>query len=651
MRDGLNNTVPDSVPESNPEPVPYIRRLWLGGLPCLLLIAATLYFFPLSVLNLTGLALMVVAVSWCLYQYFLPLHLIRRHAMLEHVTSDNSVLRRWLWNGLWSRFLLILWSLVLALTVLILLNGFSDAQWLLLLTSIPLMLLLVPAGLRLAGQESGARYHFPLALRVSVYLTISVTTLGLIVLQLLGDGVEDTRHLTLLQLVSQSWSGALQTAGVREIGWLLGIEAVVNDAIWYLMQQASSLSDQSAVLKLLAWLVFLLFITLQAAVFWFVLGGAISWLMGSGFSRDRLLQGAHPARTFAAGVFALGVLTYLLTQPGVSGFINVLADRSIQSLPIPPVDPCVQQLPKELAALTTSSAQVVSASTAELQQQLLTQMDNRLDAAFRLAQPAVEKYLDWNFSLSGQYAQLIFMAGAVAGSGMDRSNTATLQQGIEQRFGDYTADKIDEYVGAALVPELLQTQTVLQQQFAAGAEQIYLQQALFVEEQLSNSTCLQLELPAMATPDLVNKSAVGVGPVVGLVAARIAARSSARVGANVLTRNATKRAVSAGAAKVASKTVQSSGASGLGLTCGPLAPVCVPALFVATWIGTDLLINEIDESINRADMRAELLAALDAEKQRLRDEYQAVLNAGAAQLMADVSIYREQRFRILEQGI
>lgn len=647
MQDAINNTALETDTGRTPDN----RRLWLAGLPCLLLIVVTLYFFPLSVLNLPGLALMLTGLSWCLYRYFLPMHLIRRHAMLEHVTSHDSVLRRWLWNGLWSKLFLFAWSLVLAFTVLILLNDFSDAQWLLLLASVPLMLMLVPAGLRLAGSESGARYHFPLALRVAAYLTIAITALGLIALQLLGEGVEDTRHLTLLQLVSQSWSGAVEAASVREIGWLLGAQAVINDSVWYLMQQASSLSEQSVTFKLTAWLVFLLFITFKAAVFWFVLAGALSWLMASRYHEDHLLKGANPGRTFVTGVCVLSMFSYLMMQPGVMGFMNVLADRSIQALPIPAVDPCVRQLPQEIAQVETRSAQLLNVSGTDLQNRLQAQLDTKLDAAFALAEPAVDKYLDWNFSLTGQYAQLLFLAQAVAETGMDRSNTNSLQQGIEQRFSGYTSSKIDEYVGAALAPELQQTRVLMQELFTAGAQQVYLQQATYIEDQLNASDCLKLELPAMPMPDLVHKSAVGVGPVAGLVVAGIAARGSARVGANVLTRNATKRAVSAGAAKVATKTAQSSGMSSLGLGCGPLAPVCMPALFIATWLGTDLLINEIDESINRTALRAEMLAALEAEKLRLKSEYQFVLAAGTNQLMADISSYREQRFRILDQGI
>jgi hypothetical protein len=626
------------------------RKLWLWGFPCLLILLAILYVFPLSGLNLPGLVVMTLGLSWCLYQYFLPLHLIRRHALLEHVTSHDSVLRRWLWNGFWSKLLLFAWSLTLALAVLIVVSGFSLAQWWLLLASVPLMLLLVPVGLRLAGSEAGARYHFPLALRVAVYLTIAVSTLGLITLQLMGEGVEDIRHLSLLQVMSQSWSGALESTAARQISWLLGVEAVINDAVWYLMQQASSLSAQSAALKLLAWIMFLFFVALQAAVVWFVLAGLLSWIVARHYNEHQLLKGANPARAFVTGVCLLALLSYLVAQPGVAGFINAVADRSLQTLPIPARDPCLQQRPLALAQVQANSAQVMSTASAAQLRQLQLHLDGGVDEAFALAEPAVERYLDWNFSLTGQYTQLLFLAQAVVQAGTERNSSNTLQQGIEQQFSSYTGSKIDEYVNAAMAQQLQQLRVVMQDQFKVGAQQLFVQQALYVEQQLSASHCLQLELPALQMPELVYKSAVGVGPVAGLVVAGIAARGGARVGANVLTRNAGKRAVSAGAAKVITKTAQSSGMGGLGLTCGPLAPVCVPALFVATWLSTDLLINEIDESVNRSALRRDMLAALEMEKLRIKAEYTAIFARGMSELQAVLEAYQVQRFEILRDG-
>ncbi|MDP1930496.1 MAG: hypothetical protein Q8L60_03455 [Gammaproteobacteria bacterium] len=624
-----------------------LRRLWLRGFPCLLLLQAALYFFRLSVVNLLGLAVMVTLLSWCLYQYFLPLHLVRRHALLEHLTSQDSRLRRWLWNGFWAKAWLLFWSLFLALTVLILLSEFSQAQWLLLVASVPLMLCLVPLGLRLTGSESKAPYHFLLALRVAVYLTIAASTIGLIVLHLFGEGVVDNRHLTLLQLVAQSWSGAIETTAIREIGWLMGTEAVINDSVWYLMQQATTLSEQSAALKLAAWIVFLLFVTLQAAAFWFVLAGVLSWVMPNRARHDRLLEGANPGRAFGIGVCTLIVFTYLLTLPGISGFVSAMADRSMRAFAPPAPDACLRQLPQELALVETNSAHAMSTASAALLQQLQARMDSNLDSAFALAVPAVEDYLDWNYSLKGQYAQLVFLGQSVVAAGLGSNSTDNLLQRIEQRLSSHMSAKIDEYVGETLAPRLQLTGTLTQRQFRADAEQFYLRQASYVEELVANSDCLKLELPALSMPDLVHKSAVGIGPVAGLIATRVAARG----GAKVLSGNATKRAVNATAAKVAAKATQSAAASGLGLGCGPFAGACMPLLFAATWLGTDLMVNEIDETLNRETLREELLAALEVEKLRIKAEYNTIFETGMSQLLVDFDAHKEQRFQILRDGL
>jgi hypothetical protein len=155
----------------------------------------------------------------------------------------------------------------------------------------------------------------------------------------------------------------------------------------------------------------------------------------------------------------------------------------------------------------------------------------------------------------------------------------------------------------------------------------------------------------MGMPELINKSAVGMGPVLGLLAGRLAVRGGAQVGVKVLTRNASKRVASASVAKVSGKMLQSAGTSSLGLSCGAVAPVCAPVLFVATWLGTDFLINEFDESINRSQMRDDLLAALQEEKQRISEHYKQVYGAGVSQLLAELSVHQDQRFQILRDGI
>lgn len=623
------------------------RDLWLKVFPCLLACLAVLYYFPLATLNMPGLALMVLALSGCLYHYFLPLHLIRRRALLEHMTSSHSVLRRWLWNGAWSRFLLLVWCVMLALGVLLLSNHFSTLEWLILLCSIPLLLLLIPVTLRWSGSESDQHYHFPLALRVAVYLTVVFCALALTAAQVLGEGVADTRQMGLPAVITQSWVNASAASDIPVVGILLAVEAALNDTVWYLMQQASSLSEQSAALKLLAWLTFLMFITLRAALLWFVLAGLSSWLLDGSQGRDRLLTDVKSGTHFVTGVSVLAIVSLIVSQPGVSSFLSRVADRSMRALPMPAADPCARLAPLELARLDQLSRDTMVAASVLWQQDIEQQVDATLDTAFSNLEPAVDAYLDWNFSILGQYQQLVFMAVAAVEKGLQQSSTESL----DQAFAAYISSKIDEQISPQLSPVLMQASQDLLEQFDASAQQFYLQQTVELEQLMASSHCLLPALSPLGMPELINKSAVGVGPVLGLLAGRLAVRGGAQVGVKVLTRNASKRVASASVAKVSGKMLQSAGTSSLGLSCGAVAPVCAPVLFVATWLGTDFLINEFDESINRSQMRDDLLAALQEEKQRISEHYKQVYGAGVSQLLAELSVHQDQRFQILRDGI
>lgn len=621
--------------------------VWLKVFPCLLACLAMLYYFPLATLNLPGLVLMVLALSWCLYHYFLPMHLIRRRALLEHMTSSHSVLRRWLWNGAWSRFLLLVWCVVLALGVLLLSNNLSRLEWVILLCSIPVLLLLIPAAMRWSGSESDQQYHLPLALRVAVYLTVVFCALLLTAAQVFGEGVADTRQLSLLTVISQSWADAIAVSDIQIIGILLAAEAVLNDTVWYLMQQASSLSEQSAALKLLAWLTFLMYVTLRAALLWFVLAGLAGWLLGVGQRRDRLLNDVKSGTHFVTCVSVLAIVSLIVSQPGVSAFVSRVADRSMLALPMPAPDPCARLAPIELARLDQLARESMVAASVLWQQDIGQQVDAALDDAFSNLEPAVDAYLDWNFSIPGQYQQLGFLAVAAVEKGLQQSSSVSL----DQAFAAYISSKIDEQISPLLSPVLMQASQDLQQQFDNGAQQFYLQQTVELEQLMASSPCLLPAISPLSMPELINKSAVGVGPVLGLLAGRLAVRGGAQVGAKVLTRNASKRVASASVAKVSGKIAQSASTGSLGLSCGALAPVCAPVLFVATWLGTDFLINKFDESINRSQMRDDLLAALQEEKQRISTHYKHVYGSGVSQLIAELSVHQDQRFRILRDGI
>lgn len=636
-------------------PVGRLTVVSLTALPALL---ALLYFVRLPSLSIITLAAMIVLLSWCLYQYFLPFHHLRRRALLAHVTAENSVLRRWLWNGFWSRLLLVMVSVVLAMTVLMVVNGLSDREWLWLLLCVPVLLLLLPLSLRLTGTESDGRYHFPMALRVAVWLSVAVATLGLMLVHLGGEGVPDTRHLDVITLMSQTWVSAASQSTVPVVSSLIAIEAVSDALVWHLMQQAASLSAQPALFKFGVWLIFLLFLTLRVAIVWFALAGLLYWLAGPGNASDG--RADPPLRAFGLGMLLLGLGSWLLSLPGISAYMTALTERLLRT-PSPvmtadPVDPCVAQAPQELLAIRQQTQQNLVSEQQRLQHDFLQAGNAALDEVFALAEPAVEQYLDWNYSVAGQYQQLGVLTAAAFRNMVNRVQQSFADDtppvvSIEQAFAGFLSAQIDQRLQPVLTPALLARGQQLEALASENARQFMTQHMAYTEQLAASAMCLRFEMPALSEIELTRKSLVGLGPVSGMLAAQLAARSSIHAGSALIGQQATRRMISASSARVASRTAQSASVGSAGGLCGPASLVCVPALFAASWLATDVALNELDEALNREQLKQELMAALALEKQRLQQHYADAFVLFINQLVQQLDGYHEQRFRIIEQGI
>jgi len=147
-----------------------------------------------------------------------------------------------------------------------------------------------------------------------------------------------------------------------------------------------------------------------------------------------------------------------------------------------------------------------------------------------------------------------------------------------------------------------------------------------LKTELDNAPCTigRVDLAALVELDRDNlraSAAVTSGVGAGIVASKVLAKKTAAV---VVGKVAAKKSFHTGAA-VVSKTLAKKGAStalsaGLGTTlcapAGPAAILCGVAAGLATWLAVDKALIELDESLNREEMRADILEVL-AEQQVL----------------------------------
>jgi hypothetical protein len=624
---------PDKLTEDNPaQPgVPSnSARLWWYALPGMFAALALLRFYPLAQMNYSGLLVVILLLGWLAYHYFAPLQFITRHALLSHVTADDSVMRRLLWNSFLLKFKLALSALVVALLVLSLTSELPLIEWLVLLVSVPVFVVFVGLAQRMAGSESSERYHFPFSLRIAHWMTLLVITLVLVAVRLFMSDVADTRQLSLQDVLTQAFDSRVADAAIREVGWLLGVNAAINDASWHLMQTTSGAVDSPVAVKLVAWSVFLLFNAIKIGMVWIVLGGVVLLVAEHAGSKKSILGGSAFSRSFSVSMLILFAFYLLLTQINVGRYLP--GNNELSSLPWQMADPCEAGAAIEQSLLQQQSRQALSSQQTELLQRFQGHIDQQLDSVFQHAEPGIERFLDWNFSLRGQYAQLMYMGASAVGEGT---------------FSDYVAGKMDEHVGDHLAPLLMSMDEALRNDFRVEVQHLYAQQAAMLDSLAGSANCLDLSAPGLSLNDYMSKSPVGAGSGAGI----LAARASMRVGSRVVGRTASRRVVSSAFARLTGRAASSAAAGSTGVLCGPFVWICAPALAAGAWVMTDLAINEIDQAMNREDMRQDMLAVLADERQQLRQQLTDHYAATLTRVAGEIERYQDQRFNILRDGV
>jgi hypothetical protein len=267
-------------------------------------------------------------------------------------------------------------------------------------------------------------------------------------------------------------------------------------------------------------------------------------------------------------------------------------------------------------------------------QQVLARLDlvaatlrQQTDAAFGAMEGNVDAYLDWYYSLGGEYGRIGNLLVGNLENYMAAKLTATLQQGDVFRDVQATLDASVQSSAEAQQLYARLAETILaQSRIDPGDRQVLVLQTLQLQD-------FQLQLPEHQ--DLLRfqsrlltsgggAAAAGVltTVVAGKLTSKIIAKSSFKLAAKSLGKVA------------ASKTAGTSFGAGAGAATGAALGSVVPGLGtaigavlggiaggLAVGIGIDKALIEIEEAVGREEFRAELLAAL----REAREEFYAAL--------------------------
>ena len=292
-----------------------------------------------------------------------------------------------------------------------------------------------------------------------------------------------------------------------------------------------------------------------------------------------------------AGFVVTALLVLVLTFGGVNSMVT---DGTIQS--VQTVAETIKQVTHEVVEKidgtlvsvgTRNEIAMVSASIlADAEAQAVDEVNNYYDSMIT----GVDPFLDWYFSLGGQYGQLWNMVKGFFSGDIDLAMT------------HYLTDKMTAYLnpGVDLTSKLGTIANWASTQIASAAASIVEKNAIEVQD--DGSVVYEVSFEGSVESIVLSVSDTFVTASSSAMV-KAAAGVAAGIGSKTLVKKIVTKVLAKGTGKMAVQTL------------GKLALKAVPGLGLVIGIGVDLIGNELDEMINRASFSDEIVASINADRE------------------------------------
>ncbi len=235
-------------------------------------------------------------------------------------------------------------------------------------------------------------------------------------------------------------------------------------------------------------------------------------------------------------------------------------------------------------------------------------ISEHVDTAFAPVYQRIPAFLDFHYSLVGEYTELAAALADEAGADLKRILFDDVD--FDHRLEDGIAS-IQRESDAILTAALESINATIRDKLDLNPSELVV---------LSSVVTLSMEdaMKRFEGGELMLKSAgaaAGAGAVAVVMTKTISKKMATKLAVKATTKAAVKAAGAGGGA--------ATGAAA-GVLCGPLAWICVPVgglvSAVTFWVLTDKAIIEVDEHLNRETFEGEIRTAIDAEKARIKTQ-------------------------------
>lgn len=574
--------------------------LWL----VLAALALRLLVEALRLLPCWAIPVAVVVLAYPIWVGMRESSLFNRRMILQGATLEDASVRRLMWPGTIGSILRILPALAFA--ALLLAGGtlLEFPEWTLVFADALLLVLLQQGMQRFWAGQVRPEMLGALVRRWPLQLTnLGILALAFCLLNFFWLSAPDLRLLDWKQVAEDAFRAQSQGLTCPLAGWLVGVLSAWDQGSWALAQRLiPGLPSQG--LRLLAWVLYLAQLSLFSLIVTRLYLGVLAWVEYRKLRLETWTGSNTLEKTFIITILVLLVPTLLLSL-SVRDIDPAKFQFQVPTL-LAQLDPCQRQQGETKEVRADLDSQVTALQQASIDEQN-RRIDQEIDQLFAPVEARVDDYLDWYFTVIGEYERLIALAA-----------------------GNFTELLSDELEGRLFTnTDFLNRLSGLDQQMTKDALDRLSNLSQSVRDQLAGqlaaNPCLRVTLD-MPGFDRLNRDAYRAGgAILAGTAASLAAKELITTTVAKAVSTASIKAATKAAAKLAAKKAGSVLASTVTATavCSPLGPgavICGAVAGVGTWLVVDKVAIEIEEAFSREQIRADILSAIGEQKQQLATE-------------------------------
>ncbi len=582
---------------------------------------------------------LVGVIALPIWQYRIEYLLFNRRLVLAGAVQPASRIRSLLWRGGITRVIQAVVSMFLAGLLLALVSPLAEIHGYVIALVLDGLFLSLMVGyvtrkleVDIQGRHLGAiARRWPLLIINCVVLTGAIMMLDFFIV-----GAPDTRHLAWNLVAEQAFTRSWSEAGSVLWGISAGVLASIEALSWHFSQLViPNLPDLT--LKIMAWLVFLVRAATVAWLYTALLLGICVFLDNREERRAGRVAESMFSFSFFLTIIVLA-LPFFYASIKLSA-VDPVAIKEGVSRVADLINPCKPDEASR-AQLVSKLDKVVN----DERQNVIKEVDSSIDQGLKRIFPGVEAgiddYLDWYFTVSGEYQRLwaVITADAAAATSEKLEEYLFVHSDFEIRLADLDS----------------QLEQITTEWFANTLP--------YLDAELDNAPCDigRVDLAPLLALDRVMlgapaAAASGVG-VVGVASKALAKKTAAAVAGKV----AARKSIQSGAA-LASKALAKKGTSaallstGVGTTvcapAGPVAVLCGVTAGLVTWLTVDKGLVELDEVFHREEMRADILKVLAGQQAELAEQLRQKHHIRVDRMAAQVSDAVQKSFIPYEHGM